>query len=117
MITFALLFMNVEKRHPDFLSLCMGSMNYVNGGLIGIFTVFTFFPARMSGVGLVLGLATGFLTTTLCEWAFAAPVPWTYTVILSSTLSFLACILGGVLRKESVCANMIEANRMPGEER
>lgn len=117
MIMFALLFMNVEKRHPDFLSLCMGSMNYVNGGLIGIFTVFTFFPGRLTRAGVVLGLLAGFLTTTACEWTFVAPVPWTYTVILSSMLAFLACILGDVLRKENVRPNMIKENEITEEER
>ena len=90
MISFALLFMSMESRHEDFLGLCMGSMNYVSGGLIGIFTVFTFFPHRLSGTGIVLGLLAGFITTTTCEWAFSLPIPWTYTVLLSSSASFLA---------------------------
>ncbi|MBI2425340.1 MAG: hypothetical protein HYV27_21115 [Candidatus Hydrogenedentes bacterium] len=98
MIGFALIFMSVEKRHPDFLALCMGSMNYVNGGLIGIFTVFTFWPARLTRGGVAAGLAAGFTATTICEWAFGLPLPWTYTVLISSTSSLLACLslsLGG----------------------
>ena len=95
MIAFALLFLSQKDRHPDFLSLCMGSMNYVNGGLIGIFTVFTFWPKRMTGAGVVTGLFAGFLTTTVCEWAFGEPIPWTYTVLLASGLSFLSCFLCG----------------------
>lgn len=93
MIAFGLIFMMLQHRHPDFLALSMGSMNYVNGGLIGIFTVFTFFPHRMSGLGVVCGLIAGFATTTICEWAFTAPVPWTYTVILSSSAAFTATYL------------------------
>ena len=96
MVGFALTFIKMEKRHPDFLALCMGSMNYINGGLIGVFTVFTFFPKRLNGIGVACGLAAGFLTTTMCEWAFAQPVPWTYTVLLSSSASFLAAILCGL---------------------
>jgi Na+/proline symporter len=95
MIAFAIFFIGMEKRHPDFLALCMGSMNYVNGGLIGIFTVFTFFPKRLCGTGVVLGLVTGFTITSICEWAFAQPVPWTYTVLVASTASGLACFLSG----------------------
>lgn len=95
MIAFALLFLAEKDRHPDFLSLCMGSMNYVNGGLIGIFTVFTFWPKRMTGHGVVLGLAAGFITTAVCEWAFGKPLPWTYTVLLASGLSFVLCFLSG----------------------
>ncbi|MBI5093265.1 MAG: hypothetical protein HZB26_12600 [Candidatus Hydrogenedentes bacterium] len=92
MVVFALLFMLLEKRHSDFLALCMGSMNYVNGGLIGVFTVFTFFPRRMSGGGVAWGLVAGFAVTTICDWMFKIPVPWTYTVLLSSSGSFLACL-------------------------
>jgi Na+/proline symporter len=90
MVAFAIFFMSLQDRHPDFLSLCMGSMNYVNGGLIGIFTVFTFFPKRLGGPGIILGLIAGFVTTAIAEWAFAQPVPWTYTVLTSSAASFIA---------------------------
>lgn len=97
MIGFGFLFLSLRERYPDFLALSLGSMNYVNGGLIGVFTVFTFFPHRMTGRGVAAGLVAGFLTTAVCEWAFAAPLPWTYTVLLSSSASFLAtqaCGLG-----------------------
>ncbi len=97
MVGFALLFMGLAGRHDDFLALCMGSMNYINGGLIGVFTVFTFCSNRLTGTGVVLGLLAGFCTTTACEWAFAQPIPWTYTVLLSSTLSFIACLAGSKL--------------------
>ena len=96
MVCFAVSFMGFEKRHPDFLSLCMGSMNYVNGGLIGVFTVFTFFRNRLTANGVVFGLVAGFLTTPICEWAFAQPSPWTYTVLLASSASLLACLGGSV---------------------
>jgi Na+/proline symporter len=96
MVCFAILFMRLEKRHPDFLALCMGSMNYVNGGLIGVFTVFTFFRQRLTSNGVIFGLAAGFLTTTICEWAFAQPIPWTYTVLLASSASLLACLAASI---------------------
>lgn len=96
MLGFGMGFMSLQEHHPDFLALSMGSMNYINGGLIGIFTVFTFFPKRMSGPGVVFGLIAGFLTTTICEWAFTDPVPWTYTVILSSSASFCATYAVGL---------------------
>lgn len=96
MIVFAGGFTAIQGRHEDFLSLCMGSMNYVNGGLIGIFTVFTFYPRRMTGAGVVAGLAAGFFTTLTCEWAFAKPIPWIYTVLLASSLSFVLCLACGL---------------------
>ncbi len=97
MVGFSLTFASLQTRHPDFLSLCMGSMNYVNGGLIGVFTVFTFFPKRLTGAGVVAALVAGFVTTSVCEWAFASPVPWTYTVLLASSISLTACLAGGAL--------------------
>lgn len=97
MIGFAQTFtvVDAQGRHKDFLQLCMGSMNYVNAGLIGIFTVFTFFPRRLAMPGVIAGLVTGFSVTAVCEWAFTAPVPWTYTVLLASSASFVACFASG----------------------
>ena len=104
MIGFALTFtlVDAQSRHPDFLALCMGSMNYVNSGLIGIFTVFTFFPRRLTMQGVVGGLISGFTVTAICEWAFANPVPWTRTVIFASGASLVACLIAGMLfRREA----------------
>ncbi len=99
MVAFALFFIAAQERTPDFLALCMGSMNYVNGGLIGIFTVFTFGPGRLTRAGVVAALVAGFATTTVCEWAFAQAVPWTYTVLLSSSASLGACLAASLLRR------------------
>ena len=59
------------------------------GGFIGVFTLFR---PRLKGNGVVFGLIASFLTTTICEWAFAQPVPWTYTVLLASSASLIACL-------------------------
>ncbi|GMW03321.1 MAG: hypothetical protein AMXMBFR84_44550 [Candidatus Hydrogenedentota bacterium] len=99
MVGFAITFIQLQERHEDFLALALGSMNYVNGGLIGVFTVYTFFTARMTGTGVTLGLLAGFATTTICEWAFTQPIPWTYTVLLSSSVSFLATYAAGSLTR------------------
>lgn len=95
MIGFALLFMLLSTRRSDFLALCMGSMNYVNGGLIAVVTTFTFFPRRLKPAGIIAALITGFATTSLSEWAFRTPIPWSYTVLLASSLAFAACIAAG----------------------
>ena len=81
---------------PFFWYMFMQTTTGAIGGSIGVFTVFTFFPKRLTGVGVVSGLLAGFLTTTVCEWGFALPVPWTYTVVLSSVLSFAACMAGAL---------------------
>ena len=48
----------------------MGSMNYVNGGLIGVVTVFTFFPHRLKAAGIVAALITGFATLETAKESF-----------------------------------------------
>jgi Na+/proline symporter len=92
MVSFAMLFMMLNKHRNDFLTLFMGSMNYVNGGLIGIVTVFTFYRDRLTSLGIPAGLAGGFLVTLTCEWGFKHPVPWTYTVLFSSFASLMLCL-------------------------
>ena len=99
MIAFALTFsiIDAQNRHKDFFALCMGSMNYVNAGLIGIFTVFTFFPRLLTFPGVMASLLTGFIVTATSEWAFAAPRPWTQTVIIASVAAVTACTAMGLL--------------------
>ena len=100
MIAFALTFtvIDAQDRHKDFLSLCMGSMNYVNAGLIGIATVFTFLPQRLTSVGVVAALVTGFAVTFVCEWGFETTLPWTRTVLMASGAAFAACYACGMFR-------------------
>jgi Na+/proline symporter len=97
MVVFATVFIELNKNQPDLLALCMGSMNYVNGGLIGIITVFTFFRRWLSGSGVALALIAGCTTTAICEFTFTTPVPWTYTVLFSSSAALVACLCGGFL--------------------
>jgi SSS family solute:Na+ symporter len=101
MILFAFAFIVLSRRSEDFLSLALGSMNYVNGGLIGIATVFTFSPKRLTMPGIVAGLIAGFATTTICDWGFAAPVPITFTVLCASSMSMLACLVAGLFARPS----------------
>ena len=101
MICFAVFFMRISEHYKDFLALCMGSMNYVNGGLIAIATVFTFFRDRITPAGVMGALIAGFANTSVCEWAFAKPVPWTYTLLISVSLAFAVCMLYGTLGKRS----------------
>lgn len=86
------LFSAVAHRHENFLNLAMGCMNYINGGLIAILTTSTFFRSRLRPPGIPLALIAGFITTTICEWAFPRPIPWPYTVLLSSSAALLFCL-------------------------
>ncbi len=87
-------FIVLEKFRPDFLSLAMGSMNYVNGALIGIFSTYVFTPRYLKPAGIFAAIAAGFISTFLCEWVLLSPegrpVGWTFTVLISAGLSFAA---------------------------
>lgn len=104
LVLFALAFTVVGERTRNFLDLAMSSMNYVNGGLIGIFTVFTFSGGRAVRAPAVIGgLAAGFLVTFAANfghtWFGLADRPgWTYVTIASSAA---ATIVAALLQKRS----------------
>ncbi|MDH5656315.1 MAG: hypothetical protein OEZ34_10425, partial [Spirochaetia bacterium] len=102
---FAVFSIKMHKFSPDFLSFAMGSMNYVNGGLIGIITVFTFFSERLSGSGIVLALLFGFGTTFALNWLVDPVFSWTLIIIISSFVSFIVCYLYGWIESKSVSRN------------
>lgn len=92
-------------RHyqEDLLSLALGAMNYVNAGMIGIVTNFTFFRRRLRAPALLAGLATGFAVTAACDWLFK--FPFSFTVLFASTASFLSCYaMAAALHREPVDA-------------
>ncbi len=91
---FGLGFLWLEQYHKDFLSLAMGSMNYINGGLIGVITMFTFFPHRLRPAGILLALPGGFLVTLAASWWMAPPLAWSWTVLLSSAAALSLCWAG-----------------------
>jgi Na+/proline symporter len=90
----ALVFVEISHFKKDFLTLAMGSMSYINGGLIAIFTRFIFFPDRvMNPIGIVATIASGFTATLICDWAIHPAVAWTWTVLISSGVAFLFAYL------------------------
>lgn len=94
---FAWISIYLHKYSADFLGFAMGSMNYINGGLIGIITVYTFFSNRLTGVGILLGLIGGFAATAVSYWMIHPAVAWTWVVLISSGVSFLFAILPGFI--------------------
>jgi len=103
LICFASFFSVIEKYSSDFLSLAMGSMNYINGGLIGILTVFTFFPSRLHPAGIITGLFSGLITTIVLNHVIHPAVAWTWGICISSFVSFVMSILPGfLLKNESI---------------
>ena len=102
---FAVFSITMYKYSPDFLSFAMGSMNYVNGGLIGVITVFTFFTEKLTGAGIVLALLTGFMVTVFSNWLVEPAVSWTIVVVLSSVSSFGVCYIYGFLKGKNEINN------------
>lgn len=94
LVIFAFGFIWLQKFQTNFLSLAMGAMNYVNGGLIAIFTVFTFAPKYVRSTGLIMALISGFLTTYILTWVISPSVAWSWTIIISSTVASISCIIG-----------------------
>lgn len=89
-------FIPLHQFKPDFLSLAMGSMNYVNGALIGIFTVYVFAPGRLRARGILAAVITGFSATFICDWVVRPAIGWTLIVIISAGLSLFACFAAGM---------------------
>ncbi len=89
----AVSFISIEKNHKDFLSLAMSSMNYINGGLIGVFTSVLILKLRPSGAAAMGALITGFATTAAVTWIPQPPLAWTWTIVVSSGASVAAYYL------------------------
>lgn len=74
----------------NFLDLAMSFMNYVNGGLIGVFTLFVWHRRALGLPAIVAALLAGFITTLLANTSlvFEARPGWTYTTIAAGALAF-----------------------------
>jgi len=87
----ALAFIYFEKRADNLLALALGSMNYINGGLIGIFTYFVFWKRALSPFPMFLAIMAGFLVTLALN---LLGVHWTFIALASSLSALLAALLG-----------------------
>ena len=77
-IGFAIIFMELAKIEQNFLKLALGSMNYINGGLIGVLSTYIFFPRRINTTGIILSLFGGLFTAIICNFFIKPPVAWTW---------------------------------------
>ncbi len=105
-LTLAAVLFAGAQGFKDFLSLAMSSMNYVNGGLIGVFSYYLWSrraaPAQ-SGLGalpIIAALLAGFAFTCAANFApgllgLEAKLAWTYTIIVSSACAFAAAVMAG----------------------
>lgn len=87
----ALSFIYFEKKADNLLALALGSMNYVNGGLIGIFTYFVFWKRPLSLGSMIMAIPAGFLTTLVLN---LLGIHWTYIALASSVAALLATLVG-----------------------
>ncbi len=97
MCAFAAAFILLDKPGNDFLSLAMGSMNYVNGGLIAVLTVSVFLPRLISPAGVMAALPAGFATTVFCNFLVSPAVAWTWVIVFSSGAALGAYIGASLL--------------------
>ena len=85
----------IPAREKSFLSLALGSMNYINGGLIALLTLYVFKPARISRAAIFLALSGGLFTTILCNFAFENPLAWPLVTVLSAGIALLFAFMAG----------------------
>ncbi len=122
----------LERQAPDFLDLALGSMNYVNGGLIAVFTLYTF-PSlqRLSPIlrwphlrrllritelphlhqvgrkidsrTILTAMITGAVVTICANWLLEPRPAWSWITIASASLAlFAALLLGPSLRRHKL---------------
>ncbi len=94
-------FIEIQEHYSNFLGLAMGSMNYVNGGLIGIVLVHTLLPGKLGGSGIILALLSGLLTTVVATYVVDPAVAWSWIVVLSGSAGFLGAYLPSFLTREA----------------
>lgn len=90
-------FVEVARFEENLLALALGSMNYINGGLIGVLSIFVFFPKRTTTAGTFLALLGGLLITIACNFWIEPAVAWTWTIILASAGAFIVGLLPSLL--------------------
>ncbi|MCB1174019.1 MAG: hypothetical protein KDK39_10650 [Leptospiraceae bacterium] len=90
------------QSNRDFLSLAMGTMNYVNGALIAITSLFIFKRQRLATKTILTALAAGFGTTLAANSIPCALDPisgkalylgWTWVTILSTAAALMAALM------------------------
>lgn len=86
------LFIEAAQGESSFLNLALGSMNYINGGLIGLLTVYIFLPDHFHPSGVLAALPAGLITTVICSHLITPAIAWSWTIVISSAISLLACL-------------------------
>lgn len=100
LVLFAILFLWLDRHEGgDFLSLAMGSMNYVNGGLIGVFTVYAFWPRYLKATGVLLALPGGFLVTFAGNYLVTPGLAWSWGIVLASAVALALCLGGSAIQR------------------
>ncbi len=86
-----------EARARSFLDLAMGAFNYIHGGMIGLFTVFTFGKRALRLPVIVVGVCAGLAVTVVANHILPVKPGWTLTLLASAGLATLAAWLAGRL--------------------
>ena len=78
----------IHHYFRDFLALAMGSMNYVNGGLIAIFTLAIPMKHSINLKTVLVALVSGLATCLVADFLIDPKPAWPYITIASSFLAF-----------------------------
>lgn len=82
-----------ETNARSFLDLAMGAFNYIHGGMIGLFTVFTFGKRALRLPVVLAGVFAGLAVTVIANHILPVKPGWTLTLLASASLATLAAWL------------------------
>ncbi len=99
LVVSALIFARIGRE--DFLSLALGSMSYIHGGLIAVLITYTFLPSFISPASIVAGIAAGLAATIGSH--FLSPVPaFSVQIMGAAVAATTACLaVGSISRRIS----------------
>ncbi len=94
----AMAFIYLQQFARSFLDLAMNSFNYINGGLIGVFTVFVLRGRTVPLTAIVAAVLAGFTATTFANLALDPRPAWTIVTMASAAAATAAAWLASARR-------------------
>ncbi len=88
----------LNRFSPDFFSLAMGSMNYIYGGMIAVFTSFVLDSKissyrKISAPSVLAALSTGFGITYFAQFRMDPSPSWPLVTLASTGGALFSCLL------------------------
>jgi len=82
LLSFSFIYLHTQK---DFLSFALGFMNYVNGTLFAVVTIYIIYKKKLNSITILSILITNIFTTIICEYF---SLYFALTTIISFFLAF-----------------------------